>query len=89
MKKLIIGLMILLSSCGDESNMGNYKYTYRIYYPGNTITKTKTCYCHSINTGSDRGTNKVMYIKETRWTRHWVTVEKTSAPIELVNIERL
>lgn len=85
----MIGIALILSSCGDISKMDNYKYTYKIYYPGNTVIKTKTCYCHSIQTDTNRGTNAILYIRETYWGRHWVRVEDSSAPIELVNVEKI
>ena len=89
MKKILVLflLVVLCSSCRK------YDYTttitYRIYYPGNTVTKThshestdKACYY----LGSDRGSNYLYFNYVGTWMSGWgEKIEDTSAPIEIVS----
>lgn len=82
MKKLIYVLFIFIIA-GCTKSESKYKVYYNVYYPNNTKS-------YSIITddipylGSDRGTNYM-----TVGTIGSSTIIKTSAPIEIVRIERL
>ena len=83
---IIVALFATLSCSRD------YDYqvtiTYKIYYPGNTVTKTYTADCtddavYYLN--SDRGTNYLYVDSENSFFSGYGTrLECTSAPIEVI-----
>ena len=82
---LLVLLMLVMCSCGKKDYITTI--TYRIYYPGNTVTKnythestSKPCYYLT----SDRGSNSLHFNYDGGWS--WgVLLENTSAPIEVVS----
>lgn len=90
MKKILLILIALLaiSSCKYEKNCVT-TITYRIYYPGNTVTKaysydTTDEPCYILH--SDRGSNYLKLYEESKFPyRGGRTIEGTSAPIEIVS----
>lgn len=89
MKKILVLLfaIVLCASCHK------YDYTttitYRIYYPGNTVTKHythETTEHPSYFLGSDRGSNYLYFNKVGSWgSGYGLKIEDTSAPIEVVS----
>ena len=84
MKKLILGLTILLLlGCGSSINC-KYRVIYRVYWPGNPKTY-KVIMNDKPYLGSDRGTN---YLKD-GGINSTENIIRTSAPIEIVMYEKI
>ncbi len=91
---IVIVSTILVSircSCVREKDYDyTFAVTYRVYYPGNTITKT-----YSTNglkdgyyeTDSYEGTNRLIFNPSKEKFAPVVYVESTTAPIEIVSTE--
>ena len=84
-------LISIKASCTREKDYDyTFAVTYRVYYPGNTITKT-----YSTNglkdgyyeTDSNEGTNRLIFNPSKEKFAPLVYVESTTAPIEIVSIE--
>lgn len=81
MKKLILGLTILLLlGCGSNDG-GKYRVIYKVYWPGNPKTY-RVIMNDKPYLGSYRGTN---YLKEGGIKN----IIRTSAPIEIVMYEKI
>ena len=84
-------LVSIKASCTREKD---YDYTsvvtYRVYYPGNTVTKTfkadglKDAY---YETDSYEGTNRLKFNPSKEKVGRMINVETTTAPIEIVSTE--
>lgn len=102
MRKLIalLFLVLLIVSCKVKREYNaEYKVTYEVYYPNNTVTKTFTFKAvegeSSVSVYSFRGSN-TLYVQsykpkafEKGSLDPGVTVESTTAPIQLISVERL
>ena len=88
---IFLSLMVLCmcQSCGPKKYDYTCTITYRIYYPGNTITKSYTYECTEkgyYNLGSDRGSN-YLYLHKSGVIGA-IKLEDTSAPIEIVSFDK-
>jgi hypothetical protein len=75
----------LVVSCAKRDHEATI--TYRVYYPGNTVTRTYTMDSTdepSYILGSDRGSN-YLYVSDGRFFGKSPKLEDTSAPIEIVS----
>jgi len=91
MKKIfaIIMAVMLLVSC--ENRDYEATITYRIYYPGNTVTKTYTMDSTSepgYILASDRGSNYLVLTSSLSSFCKQDKLEDTSAPIEVVSLTK-
>ena len=95
MKKILVLLMVavLFASCGSEAFKLEYEatITYKVYYPGNTITRSYTIDSTS-NPGyilrSDGGSNYLYVSSSTGILAHHTKLEATSAPIEVISLTK-
>ena len=75
----------LFVSCAKRDH--EVTITYRVYYPGNPVTRTYTMDSTDEPTyilGSDRGSN-YLYVSDGRVFGNTQKLEDTSAPIEIVS----
>lgn len=91
MKKLITIILaaLLLTSCKEKSKDYVITITYRVYYPGNMVEKTREVPVYQ--TGdyilySYRGTNTLnIDALGKRYPKDYYNLESTTAPIEVVS----
>ena len=93
MKKFIIAC---LASMAILSCSHNYEYettiTYKIYYPGHTVTRV---YTHETTKNptyllaSDRGSNWLTFNYDDGWFAECEKLEDTSAPIEVISFVKV
>ena len=88
MKKIIVffAAILLFTSCTKDYEA---TITYRIYYPGNTVTKTRTMPSKEqpgYILGSDRGSNYLYLCSSLGPFARQEKLEDTSAPIEVVSL---
>ena len=79
---IIITLVLLCTSCTKK----DYALTYKVYYPDNTVTKTYNFTSpfnekQAVGLYSNRGSNFL-------FVRTKGNIESTSAPIEIISLER-
>ena len=92
MKKIfaILASVMLLASCAKYDH--ETTIVYRVYYPGNTVTKTYTIDSTddpSYILGSDRGSNYLYIRPNSKVYSGWgERLEGTSAPIEIVSFTK-
>ena len=91
MKKILVFLLmvVLLASCGKLEYEATI--TYKVYYPGNTITRSYTIDSTSepgYILGSDRGINYLYVTSSHSMFAHRTRLENTSAPIEVISLTK-
>ena len=94
MKKIfaILASIMLLASCTNTKYDYEATIKYKVYYPGNTVTRTYTYESSddpSYILGSDRGRNYLYVRKGDGFSEGWgEKLEGTSAPIEIVSFSK-
>ena len=91
MKKILVFLMmaVLFASCGKLEYKATI--TYKVYYPGNTVTRSYTIDSTSepgYILGSDRGSNYLYVTSSLGMFANQTKLEDTSAPIEVISLTK-
>ena len=94
---LLLSFVLLISSCCDGPKYNvNYKLTYKIHYPTESVECTYTFKGDGnahVYLQSSRGTNYILVIYDGEITDPWKhgtsSVCETTAPIEIVSLEKV
>lgn len=95
---LLLSVILLMTSCccsGPRYNV-NYKLTYKVHYPTDVVEYTYNFMGDNnahVYLRSDRGTNYIIVVHDGEidnpWS-HWTkSVCYTTAPIEIVSVEKV
>ena len=91
---ILLTLLLLAISCKEDYNV-KYELTYKLHFPQETVIKTYEFYGNenaTVHLESHDGSNCIFIVfngDKTNWLRDGEAISRTSAPIEIVSLEKI